>query len=87
MGPTQGGGTQDTDFNKGFTKGFFTKHIQRRNTSKNNEKHKKTLRSNFNSRGVNSRELFWFFGHSSLSHHAILTKIGGNESYRPPGAF
>ena len=21
------------------------------------------LRSNFNSRGVNSRELFWFFGH------------------------
>ena len=25
MGPTLGGGTQDTDFNKGFTKGNFTK--------------------------------------------------------------
>ena len=24
MGPALGGGTQDTDFNKGFTKGFFT---------------------------------------------------------------
>ena len=36
------------------------------------------LRSNFNSRGVNSRELLGFFGHSSLSHHAILTKIGGS---------
>ena len=45
------------------------------------------VRSNFNSRGVNSRELFWFFGHSSLSHHAILTKIGAKSSYRPPGAF
>ena len=43
------------------------------------------LRSNFNSRGVDSRELFWFFGHSSLSHHALLTKIGGNASYKPPG--
>ena len=37
-----------------------------------------TLRSNFNTRGVNSREKFWFFGHSSLSHHAFLMKIGGN---------
>ena len=43
------------------------------------------LRSNFNSRDVNSRELFWFFGHSSLSHHAFLMKIGGNASYKPPG--
>ena len=43
------------------------------------------LRSNFNSRGVNSRELFWFFGHSSLSQHAFLMKIGGNASYKPPG--
>ena len=43
------------------------------------------VRSNFNSRGVNSRELFWFFGHSSLSHHAFLTKIGGHFSYKPPG--
>ena len=43
------------------------------------------LRSNFNSRGVNSRELFCFFGHSSLSHHAFLMKIGGNASYKPPG--
>ena len=37
-------------------------------------------------RGVNSRELFWFLGHSSLSHHAILTKIGAKSSYRPPPA-
>ena len=37
-----------------------------------------TIISNFNSRGVNSRELFWFFGHNSLSYHAIWTKIGGN---------
>ena len=36
------------------------------------------IRSNFNSRGVNSRELFRFFGHNSLSYHAIWTKIGGN---------
>ena len=27
MGPTLGGGTQDTDFNKGFTKGIFTKFL------------------------------------------------------------
>ena len=31
MAPTLGGGTQDTDFNKGFTKGIFTKNIRRRN--------------------------------------------------------
>ena len=31
MVPTLGGGTQDTDFNKGFTKGIFTKNIRRRN--------------------------------------------------------
>ena len=31
MAPTLGGGTQDTEFNKGFTKGFFTKNIRRRN--------------------------------------------------------
>ena len=48
---------------------------------------RKSLRSNFNSRGVNRRELFWFFGHSWLSHHAILTKIGANFSYKRPGAF
>ena len=36
------------------------------------------IRSNFNSRGVNSRELFGFFGHNSLPYHAIWTKIGGN---------
>ena len=36
------------------------------------------LRSNLNTRGVNSREHFCFFGHSSLSHHAFLGKIGGN---------
>ena len=27
MGPALGGGTQDTDFNKGFTKGIFTNFI------------------------------------------------------------
>ena len=47
----------------------------------------RVLRSNFNSRGVNSRELFWFFGQSSLSHHAILTKIGAFLSYKRPRAF
>ena len=31
MPPTLGGGTQDTDFKKGFTKGIFPKHIRRRN--------------------------------------------------------
>ena len=31
MVPTLGGGTQDTDFNKGFTKGKFTKNIRRTN--------------------------------------------------------
>ena len=31
MAPTLGGGTQDTDFNKGFTKGIFTKDLRRRN--------------------------------------------------------
>ena len=31
MAPALGGGTQDTDFNKGFTKGFFTRKLRRRN--------------------------------------------------------
>ena len=31
MVPTLGGGTQDTDFNKGFTKGIFTNNLRRRN--------------------------------------------------------
>ena len=31
MAPTLGGGTQDTDVNKGFTKGIFTKNLRRRN--------------------------------------------------------
>ena len=31
MAPTLGGGTQDTDFNKGFTKGNLTKNLRRRN--------------------------------------------------------
>ena len=30
---------------------------------------------------------FVFFGHSSESSEAFLTKLGGNSSYRPPGAF
>ena len=29
----------------------------------------------------------WFFGHSSESSQWILTKIGGNDSYRPPKSF
>ena len=45
------------------------------------------IRSHGNSRGVNSREVRGFFGHSSESTGWILTKIGGNCSYRPPGAF
>ena len=31
MGPALGGATQDTDFNKGFTKEFFTTNLRRRN--------------------------------------------------------
>ena len=31
MVPTLGGDTQDTDFNKGFTKGIFTTNLRRRN--------------------------------------------------------
>ena len=31
MAPTLGGGTQDTDFNQGFTKGNFTTNLRRRN--------------------------------------------------------
>ena len=49
---------------------------------KSNEFHSK-----FHSRGVNRRDTFWFVGHSSLSHHAILTKIGAKFSYKRPGAF
>ena len=29
MAPTLGGGIQVTDFNQGFAKGFFTKHLRR----------------------------------------------------------
>ena len=39
------------------------------------------LRSNFNSRGVNSRELRRVFGHSSESSGAFLTKIGENDKH------
>ena len=39
------------------------------------------------SRGVNRRELQGFFGHSSESSGWIFATIGGNCSYRPPGAF
>ena len=45
------------------------------------------LRSNFNTRELNSRELFWFFGHRKKSLGAFFWKIGGNSSYRPPGPF
>ena len=31
MVPTLGGGTQDTDFNKGFTTGNVAKNLRRRN--------------------------------------------------------
>ena len=46
-----------------------------------------SIRSHGNSRGVNSREVRGFFGHSSESTGWILTKIGANCSYKPPGAF
>ena len=46
-----------------------------------------TLRSNFNTRAFNSRAIRSVFGHSSKSSGRILTKIGGNDSYRPPGPF
>ena len=45
------------------------------------------LCSNFNSRGVNSREHFWVFGHNSAPWRLIGTRLGGNESYKLPGAF
>ena len=51
-----------------------------------NEKPLKSIRSNFNSRGVNSRD-FLFFGHNSAPWGRIWTKFGGNSSYRPPGPF
>ena len=36
----------------------------------------------------NSKKLFFMvFGHSSESSGWILTKIGGNDSYKHPGAF
>ena len=43
------------------------------------------LRSNLNTREFNSRENYRVFGHNSESSGAFLTKIGGNDSYRPPG--
>ena len=39
-----------------------------------------------NSRGVNSRELFWFFGHNSAPRQFWGVPLGGNSSYKPPGA-
>ena len=78
--PLHRGGTQDTDFNKGFTKGMFTENVRKFSG-------KFPIRSHGNSRGVNSRELRRVFGHSSESSGAFLTKIGGNYSYRPPGPF
>ena len=50
----------------------------KKTTGRTKESEEKTIRSNFNSRGVNSRELFWFGGHSSESSGAFLTKIGRN---------
>ena len=31
--------------------------------------------------------IFLFFGHNSAPRRPIGTRIGGNESYRPPGPF
>ena len=45
------------------------------------------LSSNFDTREFNRRENDRFFGHNSESSGAFLTKIGGNDSYRPPGPF
>ena len=42
------------------------------------QKLRRGLRSNLNTRGVHSREDFWFFGRSSLSHYVFLAQIGGN---------
>ena len=43
-----------------------------------------SLRSNFNSRGVNGRELVLFFGHNSLPYRASWTKIGGMKAISVP---
>ena len=45
------------------------------------------LRSNFNTRDFNTRDIFQFFDHSSEPQIRIWTKIAGNASYKPPGAF
>ena len=45
------------------------------------------LRSNFNTRDFNTRDNFQFFGHSSEPRARIWSKIAGNASYKPPGAF
>ena len=42
------------------------------------------IHSNFNSRGVTSRELVGFVGHNSSPYHAILTKIGGMKAISVP---
>ena len=54
---------------------FLSLTVENTNTIINRIKY---IRSNFNSRGVNSRELWRVFGHSSESSGAFLTKIGGN---------
>ena len=43
------------------------------------------LRSNFNSRAVNSRAIFGFFGHNSKPRGPFGVLLGGNSSHRPPG--
>ena len=49
--------------------------------------YEKPLRSNFNSRDFNGLENVRFFYHKSAPWRRRGTKIGGNESYRPPGPF
>ena len=89
------GGFRRAEFESELENDQFLHPESKKRSRKREEGGEKTLaialycpiRSNFNSRGVNSRELRRVFGHSSESSGWILTKIGGNCSYRPPGAF
>ena len=45
-----------------------------------------SLRSNFISRGVGSR-VFLFLEDTSAPRRLTGARIGGNQSYRPPGPF
>ena len=45
------------------------------------------IHSKLDYREFNSRDLFLFYGHNSAPWRRIGSRIGGNESYRPPGPF